>query len=289
MDINKLDRMKGSFFGLAIGDALGVPLEFHKRDELPKVTEMIGQGPFNLKPGDWTDDTSMALCITDSLIEMGRFDEEDIMRNFVQWRQTGFMSHNSKCFDIGTTTQEALNNYIADGNPYAGRTEDWSSGNGSIMRLAPIPIFYNRNINECIKYGELQGNITHRSVECVNGCKQLSHLLGSLYGGAALHTLIDINQVVNKPREQVSSSGYVVHTLDAAYWSVANHPGFEQALIAAVNLGDDSDTVGAVTGQIAGAMYGYSNIPERWLEKLVWHTKLEIMFNRLIEASEERA
>ena len=285
MDTYKYNKLKGCFIGLAIGDALGVPLEFHKRDELGHVQDMIGKGPFDLKPGEWTDDTSMALCITDSLIHQHKFDANDIMKNFVQWWQTGFMSHNGKCFDIGRTTQVALDNFIKTGDPYAGSGNEFSAGNGSIMRLAPIPIFFNDNRDNCINFSVLQSKLTHNAPQCIDIVTKMSSLLFDLYDNKQWHDLIDVNSYTTKNRNDVKSTGYVIDTYDAAIWAICNTNNFEDALILAVNLADDSDTVGAVTGQLAGAIYGYSSIPERWLSKLVWKDKLETMFDELLNAS----
>lgn len=284
MDV-KNDKLKGSFVGLAIGDALGVPLEFHLRDEMGHVQDMIGKGPFNLNPGEWTDDTSMALCIADSLIHQHNFDATDIMQNFVKWWQTGFMSHNGRCFDIGRTTQVALENFLKTGDPYAGSGNEFSAGNGSIMRLSPIPIFFNENKEECIHFSVQQSKLTHNAPQCIDIVTKMSSLLFDLYDDKLWHDLVDVNSYLSKNRMDVKSTGYVVDTYDAALWAICNTQTFEDALILAVNLADDSDTVGAVTGQLAGAKYGYGGIPDRWLSKLVWKDKIEVMFDELIVAS----
>jgi len=135
-----IDRARGALLGLAVGDALGTTIEFQPRDSYPKQTEMTGGGPFNLEAGQWTDDTSMALALADSLIAHPLFDATDLMDRFVRWRTKGEYSCNGKCFDIGITTAEALSRYREDGNPFAGATDEESAGNGSLMRLSPVAL-----------------------------------------------------------------------------------------------------------------------------------------------------
>lgn len=278
------DRMIGSLVGLAIGDALGVPLEFKKRDTHPLVTEMIGQGPFNLNPGEWTDDTSMALCIAESLIYHKQFNAVDIMRSFCQWWQVGHMSHNGRCFDIGTTTQIALSNFVdsAMSDPYKGSTHSHTAGNGNIMRLAPIPIFFNHDRDQAAYHAILSSRTTHGADQCLDISFDMGQLMVDLYDGKSWDQVVRVDDYWGIPRDNIKSTGYVVDTWKAALWAISNTNTFEDALVLAVNLADDSDTVGAVTGQLAGALYGYSTIPERWLEKLVWKDKIVNMAKELI-------
>jgi ADP-ribosyl-[dinitrogen reductase] hydrolase len=281
----RYDKLKGCFFGLAVGDALGVPLEFEIRDTHPVVTDMIGKGPFNLKPGEWTDDTSMALCLADSLISCKGFNPTDVMNSFVHWWLEGEHSHTGTCFDIGQTTVAALRNYMEFDNPWAGSTSPSSSGNGSIMRLAPIPIFYKYNLYDCITYAQEQSKLTHASFDCVETCGKMAACLWNLASGAKWDDFVYVDQYKNIPRDDVQSSGYVIHTWEAALWAVSNTSSFEEALILAVNLANDSDTVGAVTGQLAGALYGYESIPERWIKNLAWKTELGIIFDELYNSN----
>ncbi|MGZ8924466.1 MAG: ADP-ribosylglycohydrolase family protein [Nitrososphaeraceae archaeon] len=283
----KYDKLKGCFVGLAIGDALGTPLEFSARDEYSLVEDMIGGGPFNLNPGEWTDDTSMALCAAHSLISNKSFNPENILDNFVNWWQTGFMSHNNKCFDIGMVTQQSLILYQLNNiHPLEiGSKDDHHSGNGSIMRLAPFVVFNHNNIDECITMCQDQSKLTHGSRKCLYACEVMGKLIYNLCNGGKWNDFIDYNTFSNLTREQIKSSGYVIDTLKAAIWAVTTTRSFEEALILAVNLADDSDTVGAVTGQLAGARYGYSSIPSRWLDKLVWKDKIEEMFEQLMCAN----
>jgi len=278
------DRYRGCLVGLAVGDALGVPLEFCKRGFLPKVTEMIGQGPFHLQPGEWTDDTAIALCLAQSLIECNGFDANDQMEKYVNWMQTGYMSSNGRCFDIGNATRESLGRYLKYVIIYAGSTEESSCGNGSIMRLAPIPMLYRSNIDSS-KFADLSSCTTHRHWRCREACRYFSTLIiRALNGLQKENVLFDryepmiadsvlweifVGEYKNKTEDQIKSTGYVIDTLEAALWAFYTTNTFEEGCIKVVNLGDDSDTVGAVYGQIAGAYYGYDSIPKRWLDKIV--------------------
>lgn len=290
------ERYRGAMMGLAVGDALGVPAEFQPRGTFPKITEMIGGGPFYLQPGEWTDDTSMALCLAQSLIEKDGFDAKDQMDKYWKWVEEGYMSSNGRMFDIGNQTSEALCRYRKNGNPFAGGNRDSDkSGNGSLMRLAPIPLFFNNsNKLEFIDYAVRSSELTHGSLNCICSCIFLSGLIAGALNGATKEQLVgqfpdswwffptksrpilgdDVTRIAlgsykNKTEDQIQSTGYVIHTLEAALWCFYNTTTFEDGLIKAVNLGDDSDTTGAVFGQLAGAYYGIAAIPQRWLDKIV--------------------
>lgn len=274
------DKAKGAFVGLAAGDALGTTLEFKERDSYPHLTDIVGGGPFKLKPGQWTDDTSMALCLADSLIEKQGFDPKDLMERFYRWWRTGYNSSTGECFDIGITTRQSLEEFKRTGNPYAGSKDPKKAGNGSIMRLAPVVLFHVDSLSKAQELARNQSRTTHQSEESIEAAALLATILFKAIHGEDPFDLSDFestNQVVTdlaqsqgdwnwrkKSRSDIKSSGYVIHTLEAAMWSVANTTSFEEAVLMAANLGDDADTVGAVAGQIAGALYGLKNIPEKW-------------------------
>lgn len=271
-----LDQARGMMLGLAVGDAVGTTVEFKPRGTFDPVTDMIGGGPFSLKPGEWTDDTSMALCLADSLIERGGWKPTDCMNRFVNWREHGLNSVTGTCFDIGNATSEALSRYLASGDPYAGSTDPRSSGNGGIMRLAPAVIACATSPKVARELSILQSRTTHASAECESYASWLADLLhhGDLFrveGALPRET----------PEDQIHSSGYVRHTFEAAIWCVTNTTSFEVAVLKAVNLGDDADTVGAVTGQIAGRIYGTEGIPAKWLKRLAWRDRLDEVTDRL--------
>jgi len=247
--------------GLAVGDAVGTTVEFALRGSFPEVTDMVGGGPFDLAAGQWTDDTSMALCLADSLLDQHGWDAADCMRRFVSWRDTGYNSVTGTCFDIGLQTSAALDRFLKDGDPYAGPTEDNQSGNGGIMRLAPIVIAYGAKAQTARDHAKAQSRTTHASESCLSAVVQMTDML--LRGDP---------QIWPKPAQPpVEASGYVVHSMQAALWAIDQSTDFESAVLKAVNLGGDADTVGAIVGQLAGRIYGYTGIPPHWRTRLAQH------------------
>lgn len=290
------DRAIGALVGLAIGDALGTTLEFTPRDRHPHHTEITGGGPFHLAPGQWTDDTSMALALADSLLVMGEYDPGDVMERFVSWWKEGRYSSTGECFDIGTNTRGALDMYLAIRRPEIGSHAPDTAGNGSIMRLAPAVLFALPDREDAIDTAVRQSRTTHGAPECLEACDIMARILverilgiehedvrGTYSTKGALR--IAARNWMGKSREVIKSTGYVIDTLEAALWADANASTFEEALVLAVNLGGDADTVGAVTGQIAGARFGLSGIPQRWLDTLHDREMIVDVANRLYEAS----
>jgi ADP-ribosyl-[dinitrogen reductase] hydrolase len=281
-----LDRARGALLGLAVGDALGTTLEFSRRDSHPLHTEMVGGGVFNLKPGQWTDDTAMALALADSLISCRGFDAEDLMQRFVRWYRHGEYSCTGRCFDIGLATRTALVHYELTGEPHAGSTDPRSAGNGSLMRLAPVALFALDDDQLAQQIAADQSRTTHGAKSCIEACQFFVSLLRAAILGEkniiALACQLGRNYPVIRhvtdrnwnqlDRGQINSGGYVIHTVEAALWSVARTASFEESIVLAVNLGADADTVGAVTGQLAGAMYGASSIPLRLRGRLAWQS-----------------
>lgn len=276
-----INRVRGMFYGLAVGDALGTTLEFKERDSYDHITDMVGGGPFRLAPGEWTDDTSMALALAQTLIEHG-MDQIELLKNFTRWYNYGEFSHNGRCFDIGHTTRMGINQFILSegrrGDCGSERHDD--SGNGGIMRLSPV-VVYALNKDEAVGYAMAQSATTHASQLCISYAALLADRLWDYSTGLAPADLVDIADYFATPREKVQSSGFVEHTFQAAEWAVYTTTNFEEALLRAVNLGDDADTVGAVAGQLAGAIYGYDGIPPHWLAKLAWKERFDEMFEQL--------
>ena len=298
MSVTTEDRAVGAFLGLAIGDAVGTTVEFMPRGTFPEVTDMVGGGPFKLKAGQWTDDTSMALCIAQSLLDNSSFDEVDIMDKFVKWMESGYFSATGKCFDVGATTRMALEDWRDKGSveeqilyPFNPPSGDFSAGNGSLMRLAPIPMFYYNNINEGMYRSRQSSQLTtHGSPEAYLSCQVFSAMITTaLNGGSKAHisasmllpslkvndrntdnlqTLVRDQTYLFKSRDQIRGNGYAVDSLEAALWCFYNTDTFEAAILAAANLGDDADTTAAIVGQLAGAFYGESGIRADWLTKL---------------------
>ena len=281
---NRLDRARGALLGLAAGDAVGTTVEFKPRGSFTPLTDMIGGGPFNLLPGQWTDDTSIALCLAASLVENG-FDTHDQMQRYVRWHDEGYMSSNGRCFDIGMATSSALERFRHTGNPVAGSNKPNSAGNGSIMRLAPVPLYYLDTPELAIQMSSAQSTTTHRAPECLMACRLLAEaLIRALQGSSkgdvlapSLQTLpmssalqsIAEGRYKTKSEPEIEGSGYVVQSLEAALWCFWQTESFEACVLLAANLGDDADTTAAVAGQLAGAFYGESGIPDQWLKKLV--------------------
>lgn len=278
---DRTDRALGAFLGLVVGDAVGTTLEFAERDRQPPLTDMVGGGPFGLPPGGWTDDTAMALALADSLIACRGFDAEDVMRRWLRWWQHGEYSHTGYCFDIGTQTRAALAGFAHAGT-FPAPTE--RAGNGAIMRLAPVVLFaLDSGAEEAARLAAAQARLTHNNDEAAATAAAMARLLHGLItgGGRELIGPVPIR------REEVRASGWVRHTWEAARWAVANTADFASAVLAAANLAEDADTTAAVAGQIAGALYGLSAIPARWLDKLLWRERIETWGRQLLAIGEE--
>ncbi len=288
----------GCFLGLAVGDALGTSVEFSRRGSFAPLTDMIGGGPFQLKPGQWTDDTTMALCLAESLVACKRLDPKDLMTRFRAWLEKGANSVTGTCFDIGNATHAAIRSFIANGDPMAGSTSPNTAGNGSLVRVAPAAILGGADVAGAIAIAVEQSRTTHAAQECLDACSLfVAQLIDALNGAdktivlrqrvmaiAPRLLLISAGEFKGKKRDAIRSSGYVVHTLEAALWSVWNTENFRDAVLTAVNLGDDADSVGAVAGQLAGALYGAKDIPQEWLAKLAWREKIGKLAGALFDA-----
>jgi ADP-ribosyl-[dinitrogen reductase] hydrolase len=278
------DRFLGCLIGLAAGDAVGTTVEFLPRGAFSPLTDMVGGGPFKLKPGQWTDDTSMALCLATSLVERNGFDTRDQMERYLNWRDSGYLSSTGICFDIGNTVNQALERFRQTGEPLAGSSDPYSAGNGCIMRLAPIPMFYYADLKAVERYAAESSRTTHGAPECLDACRLFARiimralqgkakdeiLLGDkeTFQGASKIVALAQGKYIGKTSDEIRGSGYVVDSLEAALWSFQRSGRFAEAILTAANLGDDADTTAAVCGQVAGAFYGYSGIPKSWVELL---------------------
>lgn len=297
--VSRGDRLIGSLLGLAVGDAVGTTVEFKPRGTFPPMTDMVGGGPFDLLPGQWTDDTSMALCLAESLQVHPKLDERDLMERFARWRSHGYNSATGECFDIGITTAAAISRYLRTGNPVAGENGARSAGNGSIMRLAPVAIRWWRNPCVAEEVARRQSCVTHAATEAVEGCVLLLRaILAAISSQSGCEIRVSqerdwpcslqriaTREWSSKAVSEIASTGYVIDTLEAALWSVYRTSSFRDAILTAVNLGHDADTVGAVTGQIAGALYGASGIPGEWLDRLHERQRIEGLAQSLFQAA----
>lgn len=259
---------------------MGAPVEFVPREILQPVTTMLDGGRFRTNCGQWTDDTSMALCLATSLIESRGFSAKDQMERYYKWLTTGYLSSKETAFGIGQTVFRALTKYCNALEPYCGSTSHDSAGNGSLMRLAPVPLFYYPDEELMLHYSAESSRTTHGAVECLEANRIFGKMLHSTLcsytkndilhsykrndiSSESLHEICEGNYF-EKQEEDIYSTGYVVHTLEAALWCFRKTNSFREALLKAVNLGGDTDTIGAVCGQIAGAFYGVESIPDEW-------------------------
>jgi ADP-ribosyl-[dinitrogen reductase] hydrolase len=171
------DRFRGALIGLACGDAVGTTVEFSPRGSFTPLIDMIGGGPFGLEPGQWTDDTSMALCLAVSLVESGGFDAHDQMERYSRWHEQGYLSSTGRCFDIGVTTSSALSRFRSSGDPFSGSTDPRSAGNGCIMRLAPVPMYYYPDLSAGIHFAAESSRTTHGAAECIDACRLFAAMI----------------------------------------------------------------------------------------------------------------
>jgi ADP-ribosyl-[dinitrogen reductase] hydrolase len=310
--INQHDRFHGALLGLATGDAVGTTLEFQSPGSFAPINDMIGGGPFGLAAGQWTDDTSMALCLATSLVDRQRFDARDQIDRYVRWWQHGYMSSTGRCFDIGVTIRSALQHYLQTGDPYAGSIDPNTAGNGSIMRLAPVVLAFADDPAMAIERAADSSRTTHATRTAVDGCRYLAALLlGALRGEPKedllaprysplpgywdmypLHPAIAAvasGSFKEKQPPAIRGTGYVVASLEAALWAFYHCDTFRDGCLLAVNLGDDADTTGAVYGQLAGAFYGERGIPAPWLDRLAQRDLIAQLAEQLTKFSATEA
>lgn len=298
------DQFLGCLLGLAVGDAVGTTVEFKPRGSFAEVTDMVGGGPFGLLPGQWTDDTAMALCLASSLVECGTFDAMDQMNRYCRWWRTGEYSSNGRCFDIGGTVRSALERFTQTGEPFSGPSEPWTAGNGCIMRLAPVVLFYFPDAEKVETWAAESARTTHGAAECLAASRLLARILLRALSGAGKEQVLapdakgfattpKIEAVAQgayrtKSQAEIRGSGYVVDCLEAALWCFDRTDSFRDAVLLAANLGDDADTTAAVCGQIAGAHYGAGGIPAAWLERLAKREVIIQLAEQLYAAANAR-
>jgi ADP-ribosyl-[dinitrogen reductase] hydrolase len=307
-------RYRGCLLGLAAGDALGTSVEFMPPGSFEPLVDIIGGGKFNLEPGEWTDDTSMALCLAESLIEKLEFDPIDQLERYLNWYRTGYLSSNGRCFDIGITTANALHRFERTHEPFPGPDAPHTAGGGSLMRLAPVPMFYAARPLEALERCADSSRTTHASPEAVDACRYYGGLLlGALYGQpkqellsppytwaflgeksiqsvAQLETrILEVANGSFKHRHppMIQGSGYVVRGMEAALWAFFHSSSFKDGALLAANLGDDADTTGAIYGQLAGAHYTEDGIPATWRGKLAKSDLIGQYADKLWEISQK--
>jgi ADP-ribosylglycohydrolase len=310
--IDLTEKVKSVLFGVAVGDALGVTVEFKSRQTISKnpVTDMIGYGTYNLPAGTWSDDSSLTFCLAEALTQ--EFDLNTIGQNFVKWYHDNFWTPHGKVFDIGIATSHAIAQLARGIQPdLAGGSDEFSNGNGSLMRI--LPLLFNLNdkpIEERFNLTKQVSAITHGHIRSVIACfyylefarqilekknkfviyKNLqSEITDFLKNHSVSKTEIDFfdrllkEDIEKLPEEKIFSSGYVLHTLEASIWCLLTTDSFETTVLKAVNLGEDTDTTGAVTGGLAGLLYGIDSIPEKWLQKIARYDDINDLAERVAE------
>jgi len=296
------DRARGALVGLAAGDAVGTTVEFKRPGTFQPVTDMVGGGPFQLEPGQWTDDTSMALCLAESLVERGGHDAADQMRRYVRWYRDGHLSPTGECFDIGTTTRLALTRFERTGELYPAPIDEEAAANGSLMRLAPVSIRWSHDPDMVVRMSAESSRPTHPARRPVDACRVLAAMTaalirgepwervsaGDFWDGDELHPEIEAitrGGWRGKEPPAIRGTGFCVHALEAAIWAVDGTTDFRTAVLRATNLGDDADTTAAIAGQLAGARFGAAGIPAPWLRKLAMHDLIVSFADRLHAAA----
>ena len=304
-----LERIKAVVIGHAVGDALGVPVEFCDREELKEkpITEMVGYGSYPVPPGAWSDDTSMSLAALDSLAN-GSIDFEVIMDNFVKWCSCDEYTPTGEMFDIGRTCLNAIRRYLTNDDLPAiksGLNDEYSNGNGSLMRIHPFVLMAHYNRNAHMVWEELiekASSLTHAHERSILACKIYTTILFNLLSVPQKNSVrlalryakcyyaqspefSHYNRLFDEGFERlaeqdIKSTGYVVDTLEAAIWCLLTTNSYAECVLKAVNLGEDTDTVAAVAGGLAGALYGYEAIPESWRNTLIKRDFIEEMCER---------
>ncbi len=309
--MDAFDRYWGSLLGLAAGDALGTTLEFKRPGSFKPLVDMVGGGPFDLAVGQWTDDTAMALCLAESLTEIGGFDPLDQMKRYVRWYRQGYMSSTGRCFDIGNTIRTALERFEATGEPYNGLTDPYSAGNGSLMRLAPVAMFYARHPRVAIERSAQSSRTTHATPVAVAACAYFGGLLVGALNGVCKEVLLseryapipgywvenplhaEIDQIAcgsfkQRTPPEITGSGYVVRSLEAALWAFYGSDNFKTGCLKVANLGEDADTTAAIYGQLAGAYYGVLDIPATWRNRIALRSLIKTLAEKLFTMAQDR-
>jgi ADP-ribosylglycohydrolase len=309
-NVDYFKEIKSALFGVAVGDALGVPVEFKSRETLRKnpVTDMIGYGTYNLPPGTWSDDSSLTFCLAEALTQ--DFDLNVIGQNFVKWAHENYWTPHGDVFDIGIATSKAISRLAKGEKPeLAGGFKENDNGNGSLMRILPL-VFYllDKPINERFDITRKVSSITHGHIRSVIACFYYLEFAKQILEGKDIFEIyknlqteisnylaklgINPTEIANFDRllkgnifkideSDIQSSGYVLHTLEASIWSLMTTDNYKEAVLKAVNLGDDTDTTGAVTGGLAGLYYGFDNIPKKWLRQIARYRDIENLAERL--------
>lgn len=311
-EINKMkNRIESGLFGLAVGDALGVPVEFKSRTYLKDnpVTEMFGFGTHHQPIGTWSDDSSLVFCLAESLCS--GYDLNDIARNFVKWYSAELWTPHGRVFDIGIATTHAIRNIAKGHQPdLCGGFSESDNGNGSLMRILPLVFYLQQEKDVEVIYKKVKevSSITHAHFRSVFACfiyvvyclenlkdkdkfeayKEMQNVVAKFLENKEFNPIevglfdrILKNDISAYLENEIYSSGYVLHSLEASFWCFLNSDTYEETVLKAVNLGEDTDTTGAIAGGLAGIYYGIENIPQKWIENLVRSNDIKDLAERL--------
>ena len=307
MHMNDRKMVLDGMMGLVVGDALGCPVQFLDREELRErgaVTKMEGYGTYNMPPGTWTDDSSMALATLASINEQNRIDLRDIMERFLDWEFHGAYTPFGEAFDEGNTCSNAIYKYRDDHDlTTCGETDEYSNGNGALMRILPVCLYFIQKEGisdaDALRQIHLATGLTHNHLRChiasglyyfmakaivamapekaeLKNCIQCGLEQGFAFYHAPenlaelmhFHRLRNLNEFFSLPEDEIQSDGYVLHSLEAAVWCLLHTDRFRDCLLRAVNLGDDTDTTAAIAGGLAGLYYHYEAMPAEWLDAI---------------------
>ena len=308
------EHIRSAVLGFVVGDALGVPVEFKKRGSF-NVSDMLEYGTHNQPIGTWSDDTSLMIATMDSISKNGNIDYEDIMTNFEEWLNKASFTATDVVFDVGGTTFEAIKRHKFKKAIECGANAEYANGNGSLMRILPVSLYcYYKGIsrNVTIDIINQSSSLTHAheisQLSCmiytdyIRGIIETGDKIDSYnklryndYSQYSNNSIIKLSRVlngslINAKEDNIRSTGYVVDSLEASIWSIIHSSSYEESVLKAVNLGDDTDTVGAITGSIAGILYGENSIPSKWLDNVKKIEYLESMidsFGKSINIREE--
>ncbi len=307
-----LPMVKSLFFGVSVGDALGVPLEFKNRGEIKEnpVTDMRGYGTYDLPAGTFSDDSSLTFCLAEALTE--DFDLKNIGDKFIAWLNNNYWTPAGNVFDVGIATKNAISRLSKGTKPdLAGGFDESDNGNGSLMRILPLILHIrDKPIEERYQITKQVSSITHGHVRSVIACfyylefarqiflerdkfeiyrslqKEVAEFLNSTEinkDEIKLYDRLLIENIYELPEDKIYSSGYVLHTLESGIWCLLTTDNYREATLKAVNLGGDTDTTGAVTGGLAGLLYGFENIPKEWINEIARKADIENLAERLAE------
>ncbi|MGN7811390.1 ADP-ribosylglycohydrolase family protein [Flavobacterium sp. 22076] len=307
------NRIESGLFGVGIGDALGVPVEFKSREKLKQnpVVDMMGFMSWNQPPGTFSDDSSLAFCTAESLCK--GYDIEDMALTFVKWMQEGYWGAHHKVFDIGGTTKHSLARVVkGESARNSGNFFEEDNGNGSLMRILPL-VFYLQKENDIeVIYKKVKevSSITHAHFRSVFACfiyvvycleilkdkdkfeayKEMQNVLSEFlkdkkYNPVEIQLFEKVlkNDIWTYPENEIRASGYVLHSLEASFWCFLNSDSYEETVLKAVNLGEDTDTTGAIAGGLAGIYYGIENMPQKWIDNLVRSNDIKDLAKRLLD------